>query len=31
MTDIWKELRDEGIDPALLDEIQAFRAQHRCV
>ena len=28
MTDIWKELRDEGIDPALLDEIQAFRAQH---
>ena len=28
MTDIWKELRDEGIDPALLEEIQAFRAQH---
>lgn len=28
MTDIWKELRDEGIDPALLEEIQAFRTQH---
>ena len=26
--DIWKELRDEGIDPALLEEIQHFRAAH---
>ena len=26
--DIWKELRDEGIDPSLLEEIQHFRAAH---
>ena len=26
--DIWKELQDEGIDKALLDEIRQFRAAH---
>ncbi len=26
--DIWKELRDEGINASLLDEIRAFRAEH---
>ena len=26
--DIWKELQDEGIDKALLDEIRQFRAEH---
>ena len=26
--DIWKELRDEGIDPALLEEIRRFRDAH---
>ena len=26
--DIWKELRGEGVDPALLEEIQHFRAAH---
>ena len=26
--DIWKELREEGIDPALLEEIQRFTAVH---
>ena len=26
--DIWKELRNEGIDPSLLEEIQHFRAAH---
>lgn len=26
--DIWKELQDEGIDTALLDEIRHFRSQY---
>ena len=26
--DMWKELRDEGVDAALLDEVRRFREQH---
>ena len=26
--DMWKELRDEGVDAALLDEVCRFREQH---
>ena len=26
--DLWKELTEEGVDPGLLEEIQAFRAAH---
>ena len=26
--DIWKELRDEGVDSGLLDEVRRFREAH---
>ena len=26
--DIWKELRDEGVDSGLLEEVQRFREAH---
>ena len=26
--DLWKELAEEGVDPGLLEEMRAFRAEH---